>query len=94
VNPGRKAQPGPAAADQREVSDGRRWYLAVTGLLTLAHPFLGPDARAYTYFLAGAGVGAVISDGRLGADELISRADREMYRAKQEHRATVPAAGQ
>jgi diguanylate cyclase (GGDEF)-like protein len=41
----------------------------------------------------GASVGAVISDGRLGADELISRADREMYRAKQEHRADVPAAG-
>jgi diguanylate cyclase (GGDEF)-like protein len=41
----------------------------------------------------GASVGAVISDGRMGADELISHADRAMYRAKQEHRAAEPATG-
>jgi diguanylate cyclase (GGDEF)-like protein len=34
------------------VKNGRWWFLAVTGLSTLAHPFLGPDARAVTYFVA------------------------------------------
>ncbi|HEY0002788.1 MAG TPA: GGDEF domain-containing protein [Actinoplanes sp.] len=34
-------------------------------------------------------VGAVLSDGKLGADELISRADQEMYAAKQRQRAAV-----
>jgi diguanylate cyclase (GGDEF)-like protein len=34
-------------------------------------------------------VGAVISDGATDADELITRADQAMYRAKQEHRATA-----
>jgi diguanylate cyclase (GGDEF)-like protein len=40
-----------------------------------------------------ASVGAVISDGVLGADELISRADQAMYRAKQEHLAEAAAIG-
>ncbi|MGX6605309.1 diguanylate cyclase domain-containing protein [Micromonosporaceae bacterium Da 78-11] len=35
----------------------------------------------------GSSVGAMISDGDLGADELISRADQAMYRAKQRYRA-------
>jgi diguanylate cyclase (GGDEF)-like protein len=36
------------------VKNGRRWFLAATGLSTLAHPFLGPDARAVTYFISAA----------------------------------------
>jgi diguanylate cyclase len=40
--------------EKRGVKNGRRWFLAATGLLTLAHPFLGPDARAYTYFISAA----------------------------------------
>ena len=37
----------------------------------------------------GASVGAVRSTGRVGADELISRADQAMYAAKQPARARV-----
>jgi diguanylate cyclase (GGDEF)-like protein len=36
------------------VMNGRRWFVAVTGLATLAHPFLAPDARAVTYFVSAA----------------------------------------
>jgi diguanylate cyclase (GGDEF)-like protein len=36
------------------VKNGRRWFVAATGLLTLAHPFLAPDARALTYFVSAA----------------------------------------
>jgi len=36
------------------VKNGRRWFVAATGLLTLAHPFLSPDARALTYFISAA----------------------------------------
>lgn len=36
------------------VKNGRRWFVAVTGLATLAHPFLSPDARAVTYFVSAA----------------------------------------
>jgi hypothetical protein len=35
----------------------------------------------------------MLSDGDAGAGELISRADQAVYRAKQEHRAAVAAAG-
>ena len=38
---------------------------------------------------AGASVGAVLSDGTLGPEELITRADQEMYREKQRHHATA-----
>ncbi|MEV6843135.1 diguanylate cyclase [Actinoplanes sp. NPDC051411] len=34
--------------------NGRRWFVAVTGLATLAHPFLASDARAVTYFVSAA----------------------------------------
>jgi diguanylate cyclase (GGDEF)-like protein len=37
--------------------------------------------------VVGCSVGAVLSDGRLGADELISAADQAMYRVKQQDRA-------
>jgi len=40
----------------------------------------------------GSSVGAVISDGHSHADELITRADQQMYRAKQEHKAALWAA--
>lgn len=36
------------------VKSGRRWFVALTGLSTLAHPFLGSDARAATYFVSAA----------------------------------------
>jgi diguanylate cyclase (GGDEF)-like protein len=36
------------------VMNGRRWFVAVTGLATLAHPFLASDARAVTYFVSAA----------------------------------------
>jgi len=54
----------------------------------LAAPF-GLAGEAVTI---GVSVGAVISDGHQGADELISRADQAMYRAKQGHRAAAGAA--
>jgi diguanylate cyclase (GGDEF)-like protein len=41
--------------------------------------------------MIGASIGAVISTGEYGADELISEADQAMYRAKQRHRAAVAA---
>jgi diguanylate cyclase (GGDEF)-like protein len=41
----------------------------------------------------GASVGAVISGGDEDADELISRADQAMYRAKQAHQAAQPDGG-
>jgi diguanylate cyclase (GGDEF)-like protein len=53
----------------------------------LAEPLL-LDGKPVTI---GSSVGAVISGGDLGADELISRADQAMYRAKHEHRSLVPA---
>ena len=40
----------------------------------------------------GSSIGAVLSDGDLGADELISRADQAMYRAKQADRVPLGAA--
>jgi diguanylate cyclase len=49
-----KPQPHRRAADERLVTNGRRWFVAATGLLTLAHPFLAPDARAVTYFVSAA----------------------------------------
>jgi GGDEF domain-containing protein len=38
----------------------------------------------------GAAVGAVLSDGRSGADELIRRADQAMYAAKEASRSALP----
>ncbi|UQU61431.1 GGDEF domain-containing protein [Couchioplanes caeruleus] len=38
---------------------------------------------------AGASVGAVLSDGRLRPEELVTRADQAMYRVKQRHHATA-----
>jgi GGDEF domain-containing protein len=61
---------------------GRGWFLGVTALLTVAHPLLPADLRSVN-------VGAVLSDGRLTADELIGRADQAMYAAKELTR--VPA---
>jgi diguanylate cyclase (GGDEF)-like protein len=54
----------------------------------LAAPFLLAGERV----TVGASIGAVVSDGGLGPDELISRADQAMYRAKQRHRAGADAA--
>jgi diguanylate cyclase (GGDEF)-like protein len=54
VSSGRKPQASLPAADQRGVKNGRRWFVAATGLSTLAHPFLGSDARALTYFVSAA----------------------------------------
>jgi diguanylate cyclase (GGDEF)-like protein len=51
----------------------------------LAAPFLLAGERV----TVGASIGAVVSDGRLGPDELISHADRAMYGAKQQHRSGV-----
>jgi diguanylate cyclase (GGDEF)-like protein len=50
----RKPQPSPSAVDLREVKNGRWWFVGATGLSTLAHPFLNPDARALTYFVSAA----------------------------------------
>ena len=51
----------------------------------LAEPFVLGD----TAVRASVSVGAVLSDGRTGADELITRADQAMYRAKQRQHATA-----
>lgn len=51
----------------------------------LAEPFV----LAGELVTVGSSVGAVISAGGQGADELISRADQAMYRAKEQHRATL-----
>jgi diguanylate cyclase (GGDEF)-like protein len=51
----------------------------------LAEPFV----LAGELVTVGSSVGAVISAGDRGADELISRADQAMYRAKEQHRATL-----
>jgi diguanylate cyclase (GGDEF)-like protein len=51
----------------------------------LAEPF----ALAGTQVRASCSVGAVLSDGRTGADELITRADQAMYRAKQRQHAAA-----
>jgi diguanylate cyclase (GGDEF)-like protein len=51
----------------------------------MAEPFgLPGDLRV------GAAVGAVLSDGRSGADELIRRADQAMYAAKEASRSALP----
>jgi diguanylate cyclase (GGDEF)-like protein len=51
----------------------------------LAEPFV----LAGTEVRASVSVGAVLSDGRTGADELITRADQAMYRAKQQLHAAA-----
>ena len=51
----------------------------------LAEPFVLGD----TAVRASVSVGAVLSDGRTGADDLITRADQAMYRAKQRQHATA-----
>jgi diguanylate cyclase (GGDEF)-like protein len=52
---------------------------------SLAAPFL----LAGEEVTIGSSVGAVLSDGSLGADELISRADQEMYAAKQRQQSVA-----
>jgi diguanylate cyclase (GGDEF)-like protein len=76
------AEPGGQDETVRRLTEHVREALAV--------PFPLGDEQV----TVGASVGAVISDGRLDADELISYADRAMYRAKQDHRAAVALAGQ
>jgi diguanylate cyclase (GGDEF)-like protein len=51
----------------------------------LAQPFLLSGESV----LISSSIGAVISDGRTHADDLITRADQAMYRVKQRHRADV-----
>jgi diguanylate cyclase (GGDEF)-like protein len=41
-------------ADRSGVTVGRRWFVGVTGALTLAHPLLPPDTRALTYLMVSA----------------------------------------
>jgi diguanylate cyclase (GGDEF)-like protein len=53
----------------------------------LAAPFRLAGERV----VVGSSIGAAISDGTLGPDELISRADQAMYGAKQRHRAGARA---
>jgi diguanylate cyclase (GGDEF)-like protein len=53
----------------------------------LAEPFRLPAAADEV--TVGTSIGTVLSTGALDADELISRADQEMYAAKERHRAAL-----
>ncbi|AGZ43229.1 GGDEF domain-containing protein [Actinoplanes friuliensis] len=55
----------------------------------IEHALAEPFTLAGRPVHASASVGAVISDGGSGAEELISRADQAMYRAKQRHHAAA-----
>ena len=58
-------------------------------VLSTATSTSGPFPVVDTQVRARCSVGVVLSDGRTGADELITRADQAMYRAKQRQHATA-----
>jgi diguanylate cyclase (GGDEF)-like protein len=74
-----------AAAPGEQEQTARRLTEHVEAALAVPFLLAGEQVRV------GASVGAVASDGTLGPDELISRADQAMYVAKQRHRAGARA---